>query len=81
MEDLGLQDTFAYRIIKQIMDHTWSDESKLSDTEVIYVYHRFSNGGGSWQKLMDGSIEEIKTLEDAIKDLLNVRAIKTTLNG
>lgn len=80
MEDLGVQDTFAYKIIKQMMDHTWGGEEKLSDSDIIFIYHKFKQKGGSWKSLMDGDVRNLQILEGAIKDLLNFRSIKEALS-
>jgi hypothetical protein len=77
MDNVGVKDTAAYRIVRQITDHTWGDEEKYSDKEFISVYRAFRRSGGSWYDLMAGHMAHITILENAIDAFMNKRH-KTT---
>jgi hypothetical protein len=71
--DIGVQDTAAYQIIRQVTDHTWGSEMELSDDDIITIYHSFRELGGSWEALMGGDMSSVKKLEDSIDALVAPR--------
>jgi hypothetical protein len=73
MEDLGPKDTAAHRVIRQMVDHTWGPDEKISDQDLVLICRSFRDRGGSWKGLMDGDISFVTMLEDAIDSLVNGR--------
>ena len=74
---LGVKDTAAHRIIRQVTDHTWGPDEKLDDTEVVRVCRSFRDLGGTWEALMAGDVDEIAKLEAAIDALVQGRNLRT----
>jgi len=73
MDDLGLKDTIAWRIIRQVVDHTWGDE-EFDDEEFLELCVNFVKNGGSWQALMDGDMDSVKALENSIDSFMKERS-------
>jgi hypothetical protein len=80
----GVKDTAAYRIVRQITDHTWGSDEKLSSKEFVKIYKSFCASGGSWERLMAGDMSCVAKLEESIDDLIDNRnssKIASLLNG
>ena len=73
--DAGVKDTAAYRVIRQITDHTWGSETDLSDQDVVTLCRSFWSRGGSWEALFGGDMASVVHLEGAIDDLVGPRKI------
>ena len=71
----GVKDTTAFLISRQIMDHIYGDDEKLSNQEFVDLYHDFHKRGGSWQALMDGDMKSVKVIEDALASLVKSRGL------
>lgn len=68
-----MKDTAAYRIVRQIVDHTWGPDAKLDDKEFLQILTGFQRRGGSWERLMGGDMGCVKYLEDSIDNFMKVR--------
>lgn len=77
----GVKDTAAYRIIRQITDHTWGSDVDYSDEDVVMLCRGFSRRGGSWEALMSGDMGSIVHLEAAIDDMVGVRKLEEAQSG
>jgi len=75
MGDIGVKDTAAYKIVRQILDHTWGSDSKLEEKDFLHVLSSFYRRGGSWERLMDGDMKCVKHLEDSIDDFMNAKKL------
>lgn len=74
-DNVGVKDTTAYIISRQIMDHIYGDDEKMSGEDFIKLYHDFIQRGGSWKSLMDGDMRSVKFIEDALDHLVKSRDI------
>ncbi len=78
MSDIGIKDTTAYKITRQIMDHVYGSDEKLSNKEFLAVYELFNQRGGSWDALMDDSMDDIVKLEECLESFVKYRnTVKT----
>ena len=77
MDDPGVRDTAAYRIVRQITDHVYGPDEKVSDSDFIKIYEEYNSQGGSWEKLMAGDMGCVKIIEDAIDALMQNRRMAT----
>jgi len=75
MKDLDVKDTAAYRVIRQVVDHTWGSDEDLDDKEIVSLCHDFKELGGTWKGIMDGDMECVKALEDAIDSHIRFRML------
>ena len=73
MDGSGVKDTTAYKIIRQMTDHVWGADEKLPDEAVLSICRLFSGRRGSWQLLMNGSMDEAVRLEDCIAAVVKYR--------
>lgn len=73
MNSISMEDTAAYKIVRQMVNHTWGSDEDISEEELNLLSRNFHKNGGSWQRLMDGDISAVSILEDAIDDLINNR--------
>lgn len=73
--EAGVKDTVAFRIIRQVTDHTWGPEMELSDEDIVHVCRSFSSRGGLWESLLGGDMGCVAHLENAIDDLIAPRAL------
>ena len=71
--EAGVKDTAAYRIIRQVTDHTWGSDSDLSDDDVVFICRTFSSHGGSWESLLSGDMNSVGILEKSIDELMAPR--------
>jgi hypothetical protein len=74
-EKVGVKDTTAYVISRQIMDHIYGDDEEMSNQDFVSLYHDFHRRGGSWQALMDGDMRSVKVIEDALECLVKSRGM------
>jgi len=68
-----MEDTAAFKIVRQMVNHSWGSDEDISEEELIKISRDFRASGGSWQRLMDGDIAAVDILEDVIDDLINNR--------
>jgi len=73
MKDLGPRDTAAYRVIRQMVDHSWGSNETISDQDVVLICWSFHSRGGSWERIMDGDMSSVSLLEEIIDSLVNGR--------
>jgi hypothetical protein len=73
MNDISMEDTAAFKIVRQMINHSWGSDEDISEEELIKISRDFRANGGSWQRLMDGDIASVNILEDVIDDLINNR--------
>jgi hypothetical protein len=79
--EFGVKDTAAYRIIRQITDHTWGSDVDYSDEDVVSLCRGFSRRGGSWESLMSGDMGSIVHLEAAIDDMVGAKKLEEAHSG
>ena len=48
----GIKDTTAYIITRQVMDHVYGDDEKLSSEDFVVIFKIYLGRGGSWEGLM-----------------------------
>lgn len=69
----GVKDTAAYRVTRQITDHTWGPDEQLSNKDFVKIYKSFCASGGSWERLMAGDMSCVAKLEESIDDFIDSR--------
>lgn len=69
----GIKDTTAYKIVRQIMDHVYGEDEKLSSKDFVAIFKIYLNRGGSWEGLMDGDMRNVKIIEDVLQAFVNYR--------
>jgi len=79
--EAGVKDTAAYRIIRQITDHTWGSDSDLSDEDVVTICRSFWARGGSWEALLGGDMASVGHLERSVDELLAPRKMDEACDG
>lgn len=78
MSDIGVKDTTAYKITRQIMDHIYGSDEKLSNKEFLAIYELFNRSGGSWGALMNDSMDDVVKLEKCLENFVKYRnTVKT----
>jgi hypothetical protein len=75
MKDAGIKDTAAYRVVSQMISHSWPSEEALDDGEFVSICHGFSQSGGSWEAVMDGDPASTDTLEQVVDALMQSRKL------
>lgn len=73
MESAGVKDTTAYKITRQVMDHVYGEDEKMSSDEFVAVFHMYLGRQGTWQGIMDGDMKNVKILEDVLEAFVNYR--------
>jgi hypothetical protein len=73
MKTPGVKDTAAYRIVRQITDHVYGPDTKLSNEDFVKIFHDYAARGGSWERLMGGDMGCVKIIEDTIDAFLDNR--------
>lgn len=77
----GVKDTAAYRVIREMVDHTWGSEVELSDKDVLGICRSYASLGGSWESLLGGDMRCVTLLELSIDELVAPRQISTASRG
>lgn len=75
MKEPGVKDTTAYKIVRQITDHVYGPDTKLSNEDFVKIFHDYGSRGGSWERLMGGDMGCVKIIEDAIDAFMNNRRL------
>lgn len=75
MTDLGVKSTAAYRVIRQIVDHSWGSDEEFNSEEVILICKTFSDTGGTWIGIMAGDVSCIQKLEEVINSHIENRTV------
>ena len=74
-----IKDTTAYTIVRQMMDHIYGDDEKLSSEDFGAIFKMYLGRGGSWEGIMDGSMKDVKTLENVLQAFVNYRSAKNSV--
>lgn len=67
--DSTLKETTAWKVIDQILEHTWGVDDIDSDI-VISACRMFEKAGGSWKKAIQGDVTHLSILEDCIGNVI-----------
>lgn len=70
MKEPGVKDTTAYKIVRQITDHVYGPDTKISNEDFIHIFYDFGIHGGSWERLMNGDMGCVKIIEESIDDFV-----------
>lgn len=65
--DIEINNIAAYRVIKEILDHSWNLPEFPTDKEIYTAISFFARLGGSWERLMAGDMNHISILEMAME--------------
>ena len=71
--DVDYKDTVAYKIFRQVLDHTWGHEEKISSEDLIELYKTYMSNGGSWVDIMNGDMNCVKILENTLDSFVKQR--------
>jgi hypothetical protein len=80
VERAGIKDTTAYKITRQMMDHIYGEDEKISSDEFVVIFNIYMNRGGTWEGIMAGDMKNAKILEDILEAFINYRSIFNTTN-
>ena len=75
MKEPGVKDTVAYKIVRQITDHVYGPDTKISNEEFVHIFHDYGSRGGSWESLMNGDMGCVKIIEDSIDQFIKNRRV------
>ena len=75
----GIKDTTAYIITRQVMDHIYGDDEKLSSEDFVAIFKMYLGRGGSWEGLMGGSMKDVEILENVLSAFVNYRSAKNSV--
>lgn len=75
VDEAGVKDTVAYRVIRQVTDHTWGSDTDLSDWDVVAICRSFASRGALWEGLLGGDMRCVEALEASIDELVGPRKI------
>lgn len=73
MSDDSVKQTVAFRIVRQIVDHVYGSDEKVSSEEFLQVYRMFNGAGGSWEGLINGDMKAVSLLEGALDRFIRWR--------
>jgi hypothetical protein len=72
-DESAVKNTVAFRIVRQIVDHVYGADEKISPEEFLNVYRIFNGAGGSWEGLIDGDMKSVAILEGALDRFIRFR--------
>ena len=72
-DESAVKQTVAYRIVRQIVDHVYGPDEKVSPEEFLHVYRIFNGAGGSWRELIGGDMRSVAILEGALERFIKWR--------
>lgn len=65
-----MESTAAWKIIDQVLEHTWGISDGLDSDTVLSICRMFTKAGGSWKDAMDGDIDQMSMLETCIGNVI-----------
>jgi len=72
MDNAGVADTIAYRIVDQIFGHIFPDE-KFSESDFMKIYRGYIKIGGSWESLVHGELDSFNKMMGILKAFVKIR--------
>ena len=69
--DKVFKTTTAYKVIRQLIDHSWGSDIDLSSELLTDICKTFYKLGGSWERLVDGDPKCFRILDSAINSNLD----------
>ena len=72
-DESAVKNTVAFKIVRQIVDHVYGSDEKVSADEFLHVYRIFNGAGGSWEGLIGGDMKSVAVLEGAIDRFIKWR--------
>lgn len=75
MDVADIEDTTAFRIARQVLEHCYGDDEDFSKEDFAFVSSQFRKSGGSWEAVMSGDMRSVKALEDSLAKLVTLRRI------
>lgn len=72
-EESVVRETSAWRIVRQLIDHTWGGQ-EIDEADFARICAGFRSRGGLWESLMGGDMASMKALEDSLDELMKTRA-------
>lgn len=72
-DESAVKNTVAYRIVRQIVDHVYGPDEKVTPEEFLHVYRIFNGAGGSWEGLIGGDMRSVAMLEGALDRFIKWR--------
>lgn len=73
-----VKQTVAYKIVRQIVDHVYGSDEKISSKDFIHIYRVFIGIGGNWERLIDGDMKSVALLEEVLDRFLKQRTTSKT---
>lgn len=71
--EVDYKDTAAYKIFRQVLNHTWGSDEKISSDEFVKLYKTYILNGGSWEAIISGDMDCVKILENTLDDFIKQR--------
>ena len=66
MNQLGVKDTAAWRIVREMIDHSWGNDRDIDDEKFLELCISFYEDGGTWEDLMAGNSKCVSILQGHI---------------
>lgn len=73
MDDNSLKETTAFKIIRQMLDHMYGSDVKLSDDDFLHIYSTYMNLGGSWEMMIRGSMPSFDLLVKLLDSFVDIK--------
>ncbi len=73
MDEDSVKQTLAWRIVRQLVDHVYGSDEKMSSDDFLTVYRAFAGAGGSWEAFIQGDIKAVALLESALDSFIRIR--------
>lgn len=71
MKLLGPRDTIAWRIVQELIKHTWGEDETFDDDDFLDICSNFVRSGGLWEDLIKGDTSHISLLGEKIHDFMS----------
>ena len=75
MASNSITNTTAYRLVDQMVNHSWGYDTEWDCEDLVHVYREFTRRGGSWESIVNGDVRQFVLLEQIIDGYLNCRNI------
>lgn len=72
-DESAVKNTVAFRIVRQIVDHVYGSDEKVTPEDFLHVYRMFHGAGGSWEGLIGGDMKSVAILEGALDRFIRFR--------
>lgn len=72
MSESGIKDLVSYRIVRQILDHIYTDQ-EMTEKDFLGIFRTFQDLGNKWEYVIQGDPKSIHALMEVLKAFVKIK--------